>query len=328
MSILGRTSGRLNKTNIQNFISGRSFNQPKLCPSATWNPNATTFVNGIAFNAEPMGIFVNKNNDVYVTVTNLHQVQIFFNGNTTASTSISSGLQLPQGIFVTNNGDIYIDNGYSNGRVEKWTLNATSGITVMNVNGSCYSLFIDTNDTLYCSLGTQNKVMKLSLNSGATTPQVAAGNGMSGNGPDKLLNPRGIFVDLNFNLYVADCGNNRIQVFRSGQLNATTIAGSDAPITIILNCPTGIMLDSKGYVYIVDSYKHRIIRSNLNGYQCIVGCSDNAGNLANQLHNPYGFAFDTSGNIFVTDQLNERIQKFLLATNDCSKCLFLFLRKS
>ena len=311
----------MNTFNIQNFISGWSFNQPKLGPSATWNPNATTLVSGVLPNAEPTNIFVNKNNDVFVTARNLHRVQIYFNGNINTSTSISSGLQYPQGIFVTNNGDIYIDNGFSHGRVEKWTLNAINGTTVMSVNESCHNLFIDINDTLYCSLGTQNKVMKISLNSGGTIPQLAAGDGTAGNGSNNLHNPRGIFVDLSLNLYVADCSNNRIQVFQSDQLNATTIAGSNASIIITLNCPTEIMLDSDGYLFIMDSYNHRIVRSNLNGYQCIVGCSGNAGNLTNQLHNPYGFAFDTFGNILVSDQSNKRIQKFLLTTNDCSKYL-------
>lgn len=308
-----------NKFNTQNLISGWSFNQPELCPLATWNPNAITLIDVSASNTEPIGIFANKNNTVYVTMRSLHQVQIYFNGNITAATSIASGLQYSQGIFVTNNGDIYIDNGFSNGRVEKWILNATNGITVMSVNGSCHSLFIDINNTLYCSLGTQHKVMKISLNSGGIIPQLAAGNSTAGNGPYMLNNPRGIFVDLNFNLYVADCSNNRIQVFQPGQLNASTIAGSNAPITITLNCPTGIMLDSDGYLFIVDYYHHRIVRSNPNGYQCVIGCSGNAGNLANQLYNPYNFAFDTSGNILVSDQMNKRIQKFLLATNDCSK---------
>ena len=37
--------------------------------------------------------------------------------------------------------------------------------------------------------------------------------------------PRGIFVDTNLDLYVADRYNHRVQLFRSGQLDAVTVAG-------------------------------------------------------------------------------------------------------
>jgi hypothetical protein len=55
------------------------------------------------------------------------------------------------------NGDIYIDNGNANGRVEKWTLNATSGIPVMNISKP-FGSFIDTTDTLVLFLGDLNMV--------------------------------------------------------------------------------------------------------------------------------------------------------------------------
>ena len=56
----------------------------------------------------------------------------------------------------------------------------------------------------------------------------------AGSASDRLADPQGIFVDIDFNLYVADNGNNRIQLFLPGQLNATTVAGIGAPGTITL----------------------------------------------------------------------------------------------
>jgi sugar lactone lactonase YvrE len=132
-----------------------------------------------------------------------------------------------------------------------------------------------------------------------------------------LYNPQGIYVDINFNLYVADSRNNRIQLFQSGQLNATTIAGNGAPETIMLNNPTDVVLDADGYIFIVDSKNYRIVGSGPNGFRCIVGCSGASGSLSNQLNSPQAMAFDSYGNIFVTDYNNNRIQKFLLATNSC-----------
>ena len=92
-----------------------------------------------------------------------------------------------------------------------------------------------------------------------------------------LYNPYGIFVDINFDLYVADCSNSRVQLFQLGQSNALTVAGSAAPGTITLNCPTAIVLDADKYLFIADYNNHRIVGSGPNGFQCVVGCSGGRG---------------------------------------------------
>jgi tripartite motif-containing protein 71 len=164
-----------------------------------------------------------------------------------------------------------------------------------------------------------HQVIKRSLNSSDNQLTTVAGIDCPGFLFNMLYYPSGIFVDINFNLYVADSGNNRIQLFQSGQLNGTTVAGNTAPGTIALNFPTGIALDADGYLFIVDSDNNRIVGSGPNGFRCVAGCSGHS-SLSNQLYNPQSMAFDSYGNIFVTDTGNGRIQKFLLATNSCSKC--------
>ena len=299
------------------YCIGQSFNQPKFCPDATWNPNATTFANSSMTGSYPLVVFLDKNNTIYLTERYLNRTQIWSYGNTVPIKTIG-GLNAPIGLFVTKNGDIYIDNGY-NGRVEKWTLNATTGVTVMSVTASCHGLFVDINDTLYCSMANQNKVVKIFLNSNGIVPILAAGNGSTGSASNMLYNPSGLFVDLNFNLYVADCDNDRVQLFQSGQLNGTTIAGATAPNTITLYWPSGIMLDADGYLFIVENAGHRIVVSGSNGFRCLVGCSGVGGISADHLQNPFSFSFDTDGNMFVSDQGNSRLQKFSLATNSCGK---------
>jgi DNA-binding beta-propeller fold protein YncE len=165
-----------------------------------------------------------------------------------------------------------------------------------------------------------NQVVKKWLNDSTSTVPIAAGTGTPGSTSDLLSSPYGIFVDINFDLYVADYGNHRIQLFRSGQLNGTTVVGATSSSTTIrLNLPTGIVLDADKNLFIVDQSNHRIIRSGPNGFQCLVGCSNLSGQAANQLFNPRTFSFDTHGNMFVTDRSNDRIQKFILSTNSCSK---------
>jgi hypothetical protein len=145
-------------------------------------------------------------------------------GSTIPTKNISGGLDAPYGLFVTNNGDVYVDNGATNGQVDKWTANATSSVIAMDVSGPCYSLFVDVNDNLYCSARDFHKVIKKLFSDAANISTTVAGNGTSGSASNMLNYPGGIFVDLNFQLYVADCYNDRVQLFQSGQLNGTTVA--------------------------------------------------------------------------------------------------------
>ncbi|CAF4354053.1 unnamed protein product, partial [Adineta steineri] len=147
----------------------------------------------------------------------------------------------------------------------------------------------------------------------------AAGAGIRGSASNELWNPRGIFVDINFDLYVADSFNDRIQLFKSGELNGTTIAGQESLNNIIsLSRPSGIVLDADKYLFIVDRDNHRIIRSRPNDIRCIIGC-DKTGSQSHQLSMPTTLGFDSYGNIFITDRLNNRIQKFDFLPNSCGR---------
>jgi hypothetical protein len=245
---------------------------------------------------------------------------VWFNNSINLTRTISGDLSSPYGVFVTTSGDIYVDDGQLNGRVDKWTLNTNSSVPVMYVGSACYGLFVDINDTLYCSLRTFNQVVTTSLNSVSNITRTVAGTGIAGSAANMLYYPEGIFVDISFDLYVADYQNNRIQLYQFGQLNATTIAGSGSPNpTITLNGPSGIVLDADAYLFIVDCLNSRIVGSGPNGFRCLAGCFG-GGPASNQLSSPQTLSFDSYGNMFVTDWGNDRIQKFILLTNSCGKC--------
>ncbi|CAF4062440.1 unnamed protein product [Adineta steineri] len=292
-----------------------SFNQPKFGAYATWDSVGITFANSSTVGSSPYGIFVDTNNTVYVANTANNQIQVWLSGSSIPTRNITSAVTSPYSIFATNTGDIYVDNGYANNRVDKWASYGNISSSVMQVQGACYDLFIDVNNTLYCSLYTQHQVAIKSLNGNSSMWTVAAGTECSGSTSNSLYNPRGIFVDTNLNLYVADCGNNRVQLFLSGQVTATTVAGSTATGTISLSCPSDVALDSDGYLFIVDSNNSRIIGSGPNGFRCIIACGSTSGSTSSQLNNPSTFSFDSYGNIYVTDQNNSRVQKFYLTTN-------------
>jgi hypothetical protein len=314
--------------NILPFVLGISYNQPKFGQYATWNLNAITFADNSTVNGLPCGLFVNINNTVYVSDYQNSRVQIWLEGNTTPTGIFSAGLNRTYGIFVSITDDVYVDNGAYNNRVDKWRMNATNSTIAMYVNGSCWGVFVDIYDNIYCSLGNFHQILKRSFNDDANKTTIIAGNGSNGLAPNMLNFPGGIFIDLKFNLYVADCLNNRIQVFQSGQLNGTTKAGSAANGTISLLYPSNVILDADGYLFISDTYHNRIVGSGPNGFRCIVGCSTGSGTTSSQLNTPWSISFDSYGNLFVADTFNSRIQKFFLETNSSSKCLLLYLNNS
>jgi len=257
---------------------------------------------------------------VYVADKANGRIQVWSNESINLTRTISAGLSSPWSLFVTPSGDIYVDNGQLNGRVDKWTSNTNFSVPAMYVNQSCQGLFVDINDTLYCSIGDPRSVVKKSLNSSSNITITVAGADSSGSASNMLSDPHGIFVDINLDLYVADYGNNRIQLFQSGQLNGITLAGNGSQnITIVLYNPTGIVLDADGYLFIVDKGNNRIIGSGPNGFRCLVGCPGNS-SASNQLSSPHILSFDSYGNMFITNWESSLIQKFILLTNSCGKC--------
>ena len=178
----------------------------------------------------------------------------------------------------------------------------------------CTGLFVDVLDNLYCSQQDNHQVTRRSLLLPSSTITIVAGTGCNGSTDDTLNNPRGIFVTTSLDLYVADCENNRVQLFRSGQLNGTTVIVSDPNGTFALNCPSGVVLDGYEFLFIVDCENHRILGSGRLGFRCVAGCSGQ-GTGVNELNYPQTLSFDRDGNLFVTDKNNNRIQKFLLLNN-------------
>ena len=308
------------------FVVDLSYNQPRFSPCATWKPDAITFTNSSLTGRDPYGIFIDRQDMIYVADKDNDRAYVWPNGSSIPTRNLSSQLLNPLAIFVTLNGDIYVDSGKQYGRVNKWSPNNMNPTQPMYVpiNGSCWGLFVDIQGSIYCSILNFHKVIKRLYKDSANVTSVVAGNEAAGLAPNMLHNPRGIFVDVQLNLYVADSCNHRIQLFPFGQSNGTTVVGNEAIGTISLAYPTGIILDANGYLFISDTNHHRIVGQGSNGFRCIVGCLGSSGNRSDQLSTPLGLAFDSYGNLFVADAYNNRIQKFLLAKNNCGKNNIIF----
>jgi DNA-binding beta-propeller fold protein YncE len=81
--------------------------------------------------------------------------------------------------------------------------------------------------------------------------------GSKGSGDGEFSYPRGITIDKNGNLYVADTNNHRIQKFSS---DCTFVAkwGSQGSADGQFSSPRGITIDKNGNLYVADSDNHRI----------------------------------------------------------------------
>jgi hypothetical protein len=212
-------------------------------------------------------------------------------------------------MFVAINGDIYIDNGFARGRVEKWSFSTSITTPVLAVNGSCAGLFVDRTDILFCSLVNSHQVVKSLLGSNLNISTVAVGMGIAGSTSTMLDSPQGIYIDANLNLFVADCGNDRVQLFPSMQTIGVTLAGNGSSGSMPLDCPTSITLDLDGYLFIVDSFNHRVIGSRPYGCRCVAGCSG-SGSTPSRLSFPHSITFDSYGSMLINDRNNSRIQRF------------------
>lgn len=304
---------------ILSLILAIANNQPYFCPSTTWNNKAITVFDSSMIGTNTTGLFVDQNNAVYIVDKTSDSIRVFPEESFTTGRNLTGDLADPWSVIATNDGTVYVDNGALNGRVDVWLLNSSTSRVVMNVPGACHSLFIDISNHIYCSATHAHQVVKKWLSDNSNSSIRIAGTGFSGSSAEMLNNPSGVFVDMNYDLYVGDCGNDRVQKFPFGQATAITVAGNGAPNTATFDCPNAVILDARGYLFFTSNNNDRIYGQGPFGFRCLFGCSSVDGSGENQLNSPHQISFDSYGNLFVADELNNRIQKFLLVSNSCSK---------
>ncbi|CAF1316991.1 unnamed protein product [Adineta ricciae] len=203
-----------------------SYNQPKFCSTALWNANATTFATEDKIGTHSHGIFVDKNNNIYVPNWSSNKIVLWHNNSKTEYKTFAGNLSSPQSVFVTLSGDMYVANVQS-GWITKFTLNETRSTLTINKMGNCLCVFVDVNITIYYSFWAVHKIFKQPVSGTTAGVTTAAGNDTAGKANNQLNQPFGLFVDIDLDLYVADFGNNRIQRFHSGQVNGTTLLIED-----------------------------------------------------------------------------------------------------
>ncbi|HEY4914637.1 MAG TPA: LuxR C-terminal-related transcriptional regulator [Candidatus Dormibacteraeota bacterium] len=154
---------------------------------------------------------------------------------------------------------------------------------------------------------------------------VAGFSGDSGPAAQAQLNtPQGLAVDSAGNVYIADTLNNRVRrVDADGTI--TTVAGVGAAGYVgdgkpgpeaQLNLPTGLAIGSSDTVFISDTGNNVIRQLGLDGAIHTVAGTGEAGYRGDAgsaldavLHAPGGLAFDSEGNLYFADTLNQRVRR-------------------
>jgi len=297
-----------------------NFNRPKFYENTSWSLNATTFQSFDPSREGPRNIFIDRNDTVYVPVPQKSEILVFRHTKTN-HTEIINVLQLHDQatIFVTLNGNVYYQST-TDKHIYHRPKDLTSDIlSTTKITHVCFGLFIDSNNTLYCSIHDTHQILATSLNATDTNIETIAGTGSANSSVYGLYFPHGIFVNTNFDVYVADSDNNRVQRFKRGQKSGTTVAGNGIPQNLTLRIPKDVILDGDDNLFIADYMNHQIIRVGSKEYQCIVGYTGTSGNSAYQLSHPHSMHFDSYGNIYVADFVNKRIQKFALISKSHGK---------
>ena len=160
---------------------------------------------------------------------------------------------------------------------------------------------------------------------GSFTTNTANKAGVSGN---SLNFPVAVTVDGGGNLFVTDLLNNRVLYYPSGSTTATRVYGQGGDFTTStankggrsatsLNSPVGLALDGSGSLYVADELNNRVIKYAIAGTTAngvygqggsfTTGTSNKNGIGADSLSYPNESAIDSSGNVYVVDQNNNRV---------------------
>ena len=292
------------------------------------------------------GIALDSSGNIYVADAGNRRIQKWA-PNATSGTTVAGGngngyslnqLSDPSDVFVDASGNIYVsDGGYDD--VRKFPSNSTSstnGTIIAGRNGEGSSLnqlynprgiYVSSSGELYVTAPYNHRIVKFPANStSSSNATVVAGNNGGGSGSNQFSMPYDLAFDNADNLYVTGVGGNyRVQKWASGASSGTTVAGGNGrgSASNQFNIPQWVAIDNFGNLYVTDATAASDTRiqkfpsgssSSTNGIT-VAGSNGNGSN-ANQIgQGGKEVVFDSENNMYVSDYVNNRVQKFFYNPN-------------
>jgi sugar lactone lactonase YvrE len=257
----------------------------------------------------------------------------------------SAALHQPTGVAADSAGNLYIADFYN--QVIRKVAAGTGIITTVAGTGTAgyggdegpatsaalnqpYGVTVDSAGNLYIADFGNERIRKVAANTGTITTVAGTGGlGDSGYGGPAtsaaLYGPTGVAVDNAGNLFIADTLNNIVLKVAAGTGIITVVAGNGtrgysgdrgAATSAELNQPFTVSVDSKGNLYIADSYNQRIREvaagtgtittvagDGMSGYSGDGGSATDA-----ELNYPDGVTADSAGNLYIVDSNNQVIR--------------------
>jgi len=253
----------------------------------------------------------------------------------------SAKLNNPTGVSFDVLGNKYIAD-YINNRIRKVNTagvittvvgNGTAGYSGDNIQATAaeltkpYGTVFDAAGNMYISDMYNHRIRKVNTSGIITT---IAGNGIIGSIGDggqataaEIYCPEGMAFDAFGNLYIADQFNHRVRKINTAGI-ITTIAGNGIggfsgdniqATAAELYYPSDVTFDATGNLYICDYWNNRIRMINSSGIITTIAgngthafSGDGGPSTAASLSWPTGIAFNCVGNLYIADQINNRIR--------------------
>ena len=139
----------------------------------------------------------------------------------------------------------------------------------------------------------------------------ATGKLLNSWGTDIFLNPHGLAIDHDDNVWVTDCGRQQVLKFTNNGklLMAVGERGKAGLDGQHFNQPTDVAIASDGSFYVADGYVNSRVAKFSSSGQFLLDWGSH-GSQPGEFDAPHGIALDREGRVYVADRANSRIQVF------------------